>query len=214
MENVSDSYDDVSNLLELSNSCNFIVYLSNVDNERNITISSKSGKGNAVIGNICKEIDLLRKSNYELLRQNSKIHQINDSLRRNSGVLLTSNNLAFERIGGGSTKVGYIRVPIVQSNLELLKKKYNNFNLRYLMLIICFGDFINDGIEEKRLYARFNSEADRYSEEIEDIIKIFREPFTPETFVLACSMIENGVDIVNSLRDNPMKSLSNNDKSR
>ena len=52
--------------------------------------------------------------------------------------------------------------------------------------------------------------ADRNMNEIESIIKIFNEPFTPETFAMACSMIEYGVDVVDSLRNNPLDSIERN----
>lgn len=209
---IADSSNDAKSYpVELSTNSNFIIYLSNVEKERLNTVSSKSGKGSAVMGSICKEITILNKSNYELLRQNGKIHQINVSGKRYTGRVLTSDNIAYERIGGVCTKVAYARIPILQSNLELLKGKYKNTQLRYIMVVICFGDFKSEGINEEKLYERFNLTATDNMNELEKIIKIFKEPFTSETFEEACSIIERGVDIIKLLSDSPMKSLNESD---
>ena len=212
---IADSSNDVKSYpVELSTDSNFIIYLSNVEKERLNTVSSKSGKGSSVMGSRCKEITILNKSNYELLRQNGKIHQINVSGKRYTGRVLTSDNIAYERIGGVCTKVAYARIPILQSNLELLKGKYKNTQLRYIMVVICFGDFKSGGINEEKLYERFNLTATDNMNELEKIIKIFKEPFIPETFEEACSIIERGVDITKLLSDSPMKSLNESDSFR
>lgn len=192
---------------ELSSNCNFLLYLSNVDELRENTISSKLGKGQEAMSNICKELRTLCQSNYELLRQSGKIHQINEKGKCMTGRVLTSDNVAFERIGKITVKVGYVRVPVYKDNVELLRTKYNNDNLRYLVIVISFGDFKNESINEKTLYERFHISADKNMKEMEDIIKIFKEPFTPETLEIACSIIERGVDITRHLNENPTVSL-------
>ena len=190
---------------ELSSNCNFLLYLSNADELRENTISSKSGKGQEAMSSVCKELKLLNKSNYEDLVANKKIHNINKEEK--SGCKLTNYNSNFLRIGGGSTKVGYIKVLILQSNIDVLRNKYKNINLRYLIMIIEFGDYMNEGISEYVLYSRFISNARKREREMEDIIKIFKEPFTPETLEIACSIIERGVDITRHLNECPTVSL-------
>ena len=190
--------------VELSTNCNFLLFLSNVDELRENTVSSKSGKGQESMMSICKELKSLEQINYELLRQGGKIHQINEVAKPMTGRLLTSYNVAFERIGKITSKIGYIRIPILKENVEVLRRKYNNNNLRYLIIVISFGDFKNDSINEKVLYERFNLTADKSMIDMEDIIKIFNKPFIPETLEKACSMIESGADITRHLKESPM----------
>lgn len=173
-------------------------------------MESKSGNGILAMSGIAKEMSLLSKADYLSLRQSGKIHQIQEINKGHSGSVITSSNAAFERFGGGSTKIGYIRIPIIKENMELLRKKYNNENLGYLILAIGFGDFKNEGLDEKKLYEQFKGASDRYMDEIESIIKVFNEPFTPETFTLACSMIEHGVDVVDLLKNRPLESIERN----
>ena len=188
--------------VELSTNCNFLLYLSNVDELRENTVSSKSGKGQESMSRICKELKLLNQSNYEDLVANKKIHNINEEEK--SGCKLTNYNSNFLRIGGGTTKIAHIKVKVLQSNIDVLRSKYKNINLRYLIMIVEFGDYMNEGINEYVLYSRFISNACKKISEMEEIIKIFNEPFTEETLEKACSMIESGADITRHLKENPM----------
>ena len=81
-------------------------------------------------------------------------------------------------------------------------------------MVINFGDFKNEGIDERRLYQNFRIRTDKYEYEIEEVIRLFKEPFTPDSFEKACYMIENGISITNSLSTELLKSINWNDKGR
>ena len=151
---------------------------------------------------------LLMHSSYELLRRNQKIHQINGSDR--SQLVITKYNLAYERIGSGSTKISYVRVPVCSENSQFLSNKYNNKNWKYIMLIVGFGNFKNEGISEEKLYDRFRSKVFKDIKEIEKIIEIFNRPFNEETSEIACNIIEQGLMNIQSLTDDPNESLCKN----
>ena len=110
--------------VELSTNCNFLLYLSNVDELRENTVSSKSGKGQGAISCVYKELSLLGQRSYDDLLRNSLVHHI--LVKRNVGCKLTNDDLDFVRIGNGSTKIGYVKIPVLQENLDVLKKRYNN----------------------------------------------------------------------------------------
>lgn len=188
--------------VELSTNCNFLLYLSNVDELRENTVSSKSGKGQGAISSVYKELSLLGQRSYDDLLRNSLVHHI--LVQRYVGCKLTNDDLNFVRIGNGSTKIGYVKIPVLQENLDVLKKRYNNKNLDFLIMVVEFGDFKNEGISEEKMYLRFISDGYKMSSEMEDIIKIFKEPFTEENLEKACSMIESGADITRHLKESPM----------
>lgn len=197
---------------ELSSNCNFLIYLSNADECRENTISSKTGRGQESISRVSKELKMLSKSNYDELVKKGMIHHIIEKGQGFVGCELTSDKLNFFRFGSRSTKVGYVKMPILQDNLDILRNRYKSFNLKYIMIVIEFGDFLNEGISEYVLYSRFISNARKREREMEDIIKIFKEPFTPETLEIACSMIERGVDITRHLNESPMDFLEEGSK--
>ena len=188
--------------VELSTNCNFLLYLSNVDELRENTVSSKSGKGQGAISSVYKELSLLGQRSYDDLLRNSLVHHI--LVQRCVGCKLTNDDLNFVRIGNGSTKIGYVKIPVLQENLDVLKERYNNKNLDFLIMVVEFGDFKNEGISEEKMYLRFISNGYKMSSEMEDIIKIFKEPFTEENLEKACSMIESGADITRHLKESPM----------
>lgn len=194
--------------VELSSNPNFLLYLSNADECRENTISSKSGREDEAIKRICKELALLKEYKYEDLIDGGKIHNINKG--QFVEYLLTRYKLHFLRIGGGTSKIAHIKVKTLQSNLERLKKKYGNFNLGYILLVVEFADFLNEGFSEIKLYLRFLSNARKMESEIERIVEVFNKPFTPETFEIACSMIERGANITRLLNEDPYSSLEAN----
>ena len=209
----SSSVDDKQDYpAELSSNCNFLIYLSNVDELRENTISSKSGKGQEAMSSVCKELKSLNQSNYNELIKKSMIHHIIEKGQGFVGCELTTDRLNFVRFGIRCTKVGYVKIPVFQSNLDVLMKKYNNNNLRYILMVIDFGDFKNEGIGEYDLYARFISNARKREREMEDIIKIFKEPFTPETLEIACSIIERGANVTRHLNESPTVSFEEGSK--
>lgn len=198
--------EDVSSL-ELSTNSNFLIFLSNVDELRKNTVQSRSGIWRNSMAKICNEMISLSCYSYGSLISKGESHNINDNGKH---VEFTSRHLQFRRTGGGTTKVGYVKVPVISNNLVTLKNKYKNNNLEYIFIVVGFGDFVNEGISEEKLYGNFISIGRKWENEIEKIISIFSNPFTPESFALACSIIEHGVDVVDSLRNNPLDSIERN----
>lgn len=111
--------------VELSTNCNFLLFLSNVDELRENTVSSKSGRWQDAMSNVCGELKTLSKSNYDELVRKSMIHHIIEKWQRFVGCELTNEKLNFVRIGVRFTKVGYVKIPILQDNLDVLRKRYN-----------------------------------------------------------------------------------------
>jgi len=104
---------------ELSSVSNFIILLDKIEEDRIKTIYSRSGKGQIAMSSILKEMNLFMNSNYDSLRKKGKIHQLNDVNK--TQIVITKHNLAYERIGSITTKITYIRVPLVPHSSQILK---------------------------------------------------------------------------------------------
>lgn len=189
---------------ELGYNSNFVIYLSNVDGEIARTMNSNSGKGMQAMGAVANKILTLCQADYDSLRSKGEIHQIQVQGSRMNGQMLTDFNLAFERLGAScTTKVGYIRISLNRKNLELLRTTYKNNNLKYIILVIAFGDFRNTDGSERNLFAHFSSVAKECEEEIGKIIRLFSEGFTLGDFEVANVMIQQGVYTTKKLKDDP-----------
>lgn len=196
-ESVVDKYP------ELASAYNFILYTSNAEQRRKATVESKSGIGFDSMRGIGKDISMLNQVSYQTLK--NETHRIQ---YQHIDYYFTKYTALYRRYGGGTNKVGFITVSISPENLSRLRKIYQNEKLEFLIMIISFGNFKNEGISEDDLYINFKNDANSFVSEIEEIIKIFNEPFTPESLAKACSIIEQGVDITRSLKDNPTASLT------
>ena len=194
---------------ELINASNFILYTSNVEERRKAMVGDESTHGKNVMKGICNKIAALYQVNYQALI--GDFHRIN---KNRNDYYFTRYNIVYRRYGDNINKIGFVVVPVSNHNLARLKKVYNNDKVGFLILIIDFGNFKIERISEDELYENFKRDSQRLTSEIESTIEVFKVPFTPESFEVAKSMIERGVDITRSLNDNPYESLDLIDKRR
>ena len=77
-------------------------------------------------------------------------------------------------------------------NRETIKKVFNvDFDTLYLVL--SYGDFKNDGVNEKQFYIEIYTNIKKYMKEIMLIIDTFKNDFTPEAYNVAVDLINNGL---------------------
>ena len=176
-------------------SVNLIIYAKHIDDSMNRTRSSRNGRGDEAQKKVANLIRLLRDSDYQSLRKKGLMHQVKTSVG-NDECYIEKN--AFERIGGRTTKVNFIRVPISEKNRETIKQ-YTRSDFDTLFLIISFGDFKNEQISEKKFYSMVYSDMEKNKDAIVEIINLFKNDFTDQTLSIAMEIINNGFVITEEL---------------
>ena len=178
-----------------------LIYPDYIEESKQRTINARSGREEQVQKSIANTINQLKMMNYQDLRKKGCIHQMQESTGMKPYYI---DKYAYERIGSTSTKVNYIRLPISEKNRVVIKNEYNmDFDMVYLILY--YGDFLNEGCEEKKFYDRARADSLKHLTEILSIINIFGTDFTPQTYEAAKALINNGFkiteDIISVLKD-------------
>ena len=175
-------------------SVNLIIYAKHIDDSKNRTRNARSGRENEAQKKVANLIRLLRDSDYQSLRKKGLMHQLKTIANDECYI----DNNAFERIGGGTTKVNFIRVPISEKNRETIKQ-YTRSDFNTLFLIISYGDFKNEQISEKKFYNMVCSDMEKNKDTIVEIINLFKNDFTDQTLSIAMEIINNGFVITEEL---------------
>lgn len=178
-----------------SNNSSILIYPSYIDESKQRTINSHSGREDQAQKSVANLIEKLNKADYQSLRKKGYIHQI---LQTDTKRPCYVGGNAFERIGHLTTKVNYIRVPISSNNREELKRVFN-FDFDTIYLIVSYGDFKNEGYDEKRYYVAIYSDFQKHIDELMNIIEIFRNDFTPQTREVAIELVNNGFKMTEEL---------------
>ena len=177
------------------NSPNLIIYTRYIGESKDRTINAHSGKEENTQKAVANLIEQLRYAEYQTLRKNGYIHQTHDV---DSHKPCYINGNAFERTGRGSTKVNYIRISVSKKNREIIKK-YFNIDFDTFYLIVSYGDFKNEGMDELRYYTQVYADLKKHNQELLTIIDIFKNDFTEETFPLARDIIDNSFRITEEI---------------
>ncbi|MBR4231393.1 MAG: hypothetical protein IKR74_04495 [Bacilli bacterium] len=177
------------------NDSNLIIYSNYIDESKQKIINSHSGKGEETQKSIANIIEQLKVADYFGLRKKGYIHQI-VQVDANKPCYIEGN--AFERIGRISTKVNYIRIPISDNNREVIKKLLNS-DFSMLYLVVSYGDFSNEGLDERRYYSEIYADFKKHYQELVAIINLFKYDFTDETKLIAMDLINKGFEITEDL---------------
>ena len=183
------------NTINFGNSANLLIYSNYIDESRQRTVNAHSGKEEQTQKSVANLIRQLSQADYYTLRKNGYIHQ-NQLMGTNKPCYVEGN--AYERVGRGSTKVNYIRISVSEKNREEIQKNFNiNFDTFYL--IVCYGDFKNEGQDELKYFNEIYLDLKKHSKELLSIINIFKNDFTSKTRPLAMDLINNGFKITEDL---------------
>ena len=195
-ETYLNSLDEVdSDNIDYGKNSNLLIYTSYINESKERTINAHSGREEQTQKSVANLLEQLKNANYYSLRKKGYIHQHVDT-GSNKPYYIGGN--ALERLGRLTTKVNYIRIPINLKNREELKKEFN-IDFDTLYYIISYGDFKNEGYDEKKFYSEVNIDIQRHLDEIQYIIKIFKNDFTPETRAIALEMVREGFKITDDL---------------
>lgn len=177
------------------NNINLLIYTSYIDESREKTVNAHSGREEQTQKSVANLIEQLKSANYYSLRKKGYIHQHVDT-GNNKPCYIGGN--ALERLGRLTTKVNYIRIPINLKNREELKIHFN-IDFDTLYYVICYGDFKNEGVDEKKYYSEVNVDLQKHMNELLYVISIFKNDFTSETRSIAMEMISEGFKITDEL---------------
>ena len=177
------------------NDSNLIIYSDFIDESKQKIINSHSGKGEETQKSIANIIEQLKVADYFDLRKKGYIHQI-VQVDANKPCYIEGN--AFERIGRISTKVNYIRIPISDNNREVIKK-YLSSDFSMLYLVVSYGDFANEGLDERRYYSEIYADFKKHYNELVAMINLFKKDFTDETRKVAFDLIKKGFEVTEDL---------------
>lgn len=174
---------------------NLLIYPDFIDESQEATLNAQSGKETQTRKFVGSLIEQLAQADYYSLRKKGYVHQ-NQEMGNNKSCYIDGN--AFERVGRSSTKVNYVRISLSENNRKAIKELFNiDFDMLYL--IISYGDFKNEGIDELRYYNKVYIDVKKHNREILDIINIFKNDFTSETLPLAIDIINNSIKTIESL---------------
>ena len=188
------SFEELENDKIKNDDRNMLMYLSCIDDSKQKTINARSGKVEQTKKSLANLFEKLRKSSYLDLRKKGLIHQ---QMKNTAESCYVEGN-AFERIGTISTKISYIRISISKNNRKMIKDFFNN-DFEYIFLIVCYGDFVNEGCNEKKYYNDIQLYLKRHMTEVINIFNIFKNDFNDETYQVAMDLIEKGMKITTEL---------------
>lgn len=175
-------------LIENSDDINLIIYSNFIDESFDKTVNARSGKEVQSMKFISGLLQTLNKAEYLELRKKGLLHQIHNTEDRKR-YFIEGNPI--ERIGNGSTKVNFIRIPVSEKNKQELKKSINQ-DLNTLYLVVSYGDFKNEGLDETKFYNDHCLLIKKHFDELVCILDIFKKDFTKDTFPIAMEFISNG----------------------
>ncbi len=184
-----------SDNIDYGKNSNLLIYTSYINESKERTINAHSGREEQTQKSVANLLEQLKNANYYNLRKKGYIHQHVDTGDKKPYYI---GGNALERLGRLTTKVNYIRIPINLKNKDELKKEFN-IDFDTLYYIISYGDFKNEGYDEKKYYSEVNIDIQRHLDEIQYIIKIFKQDFTFETRTIAIEMVREGFKITDDL---------------
>lgn len=167
LDDIESSLEDDIDIVKRNN---LIIYSPFIDESYERTINAHSGKEEQTQKRVANLIKKINNIDYQSLRKKGLMHQILETDSKNPCYI---DGNAFERASNGATKLNFIRIPISEKNKEVIKRTFNtDFDTFYL--IVSYGDFQNEGIDEKRFYNKVYLEFKKYYQEILNIINLFK----------------------------------------
>lgn len=158
---------------------NLAIFSDNIDEARKLSSESKSGMGEASIRRSMSSILTLLGSSYDNPQFSRFVHKIKDRNRKD--LRITRNKVLGERYSAGkTTKVAFFKLPIIPSNLEMIKEELNVPNLEYIYFIPGFGNFNEIGISEGDLYEKFISFSYQCEPFFQKLVDMVSVPFKPK----------------------------------
>ena len=174
---------------------NLIVYSYHINDSRDRALNAHSGREEQVQKSIANLIKQLRSADYLSLREKGYIHQ-NQVMGENKPLYINGN--AFERVGRGSTKLNYIRISVSENNRRKIKETLN-IDFDTIFLVVNYGDFKNEGMDEMNYYSKIYLDLKHHKDQILEIINIFKNDFTDETYKKAMELLTKGLKITDEL---------------
>lgn len=162
--------------VDLSNDTNLLITFDNVDEIIDILTKNQTGSSEISLNKAKGAFNTLRKTRYndpEMLR---KVHKVVDN-DRGHDLKITDHNIFIERYStSGSTKVLFLKMPVDDSNKEIIKNILGNKNFENIYFVTGFGDFSYSGYDEYDFYRIFIKIAYDRIDEIQKFVDLISKP--------------------------------------
>lgn len=152
-----------------------------------ISISeNNNGNGAISLSRSYSALKILSNVSYNNPDISRKIHKVLDN-SRDHDIKLTDHRILLERYSTSkTTKIVFLKIPIAQENVEIIKQQFNMSDFENMYYIVGFGDFSYSGYSEGDFYKMFIKIAYRSENEIQKIVDLFSKPLI---------RVENGIEI-------------------
>ena len=174
--------------IDYSDNTNLLIYPKFIDESEERTINAHSGREEQTQKSVANILVQLNQANYQELRKKGYVHQVVDVSSNRPCYI---EGIALERLGRGTTKLHFMRLPLSEKNREYIKKTFN-VDFDALCLVVQYGDFKNEACDEKKYYNDAYFEFRKHLPEVLSIIEIFKNDFTPQTLSIAMMIINEG----------------------
>lgn len=173
--------DNNKNSLAVDNNLirNLIIFSNNLDDIIQLSLDSKSGLGELSIKKSMNSLTTLKYTRYNEPQFSKYLHKI--KVNSSKDFRLTNYNILGERYSSGrTTKIAFFKLPIIASNLEMLKNKLGIPNLEYIYYVPGFGNFKDIGMDEHTLYDHFIRLASQSEQYFQELVNLVSMPFNEE----------------------------------
>ncbi len=181
-ENTLSSNQEIQNLIVLSEE-------SLLENEKEAVYNGKRhGDKNEAIKSIYNHLLALKISDINNIKAN-KEDAFHELLHNSGEELVIDNKIKLYRYGARKIKIGLAIISATEENKKKLQEKYNTGVNSNILLVFGAGSVMVE--TEPELYSRIKKYCLNNSERLIEIYDIFANPFTDETFEIACDLIDN-----------------------
>ena len=168
--------DKRKDTIDPSNSTNLLLTSFHFDELMNALTKNNTGSEEISIKKTMMALKTLSEISYTNPENSRNIHKVIDN-NRDHDVRLTNKGIMLERYStSGSTKVVFLKMPIIPQNLEIIRDLYSNDRIENIYYIAGMGDFSYSGYSEPDFYKMFIKQAYKEEHQIENVVELLSKP--------------------------------------
>ena len=158
--------------IDPSNSTNLLLTSFHFDELMNVLTKNNTGSEEISIKKTMMALKTLSEISYTNPENSRNIYKVIDN-NRDHDVRLTNKGIMLERYStSGSTKVIFLKMPIIPQNLEIIRDLYSNDRIENIYYIAGMDDFSYSGYSEPDFYKIFIKQVYKDEHQIENIVEL------------------------------------------
>lgn len=167
---------------DFENPTNMLIMPVNLEEILTTLAENRSGRGKNSLAKSISALKTIAFSNFNQQDFVKKIHKvIDDKSSRNMQVTTYGSLVERYSPNRSTTKVLFIRLPIIHENIEKLQTIYGNPALESLCYVTGFGNFNDCGFDEHDFYQMLIEKTRAVEGEIQKIADLVHRPFTNQS---------------------------------